>query len=70
LVSLDGDFDLGSTVKLYFVPVSIGQNVWNPNLPIKVIGAFDCDLGFLRLTGAGMRVNHLFDPPGERSIYL
>jgi hypothetical protein len=70
LVSLDCDFDLGSRFELYFVPLSIGQAVRNPNLSIKVIGAFDRDLGFLRLAGTGMRVNQFFDLPRECSSYL
>jgi hypothetical protein len=38
----------------------IGQTVWNPNFSIKVICALDCNLGFFRLAGTGMRGNHFF----------
>ena len=69
-VSLDRDFDLGSLFEFYFVPLSIGQTVRNPNFSIKVIGAFDRDLGFLGLAGTGMRVNNLFNFPWERSCRL
>lgn len=59
--SLNLDFDLGSFCEPNFLPVRIRESVRNPDFPVKVIRAFDRDLGFLRFTGSRMRLNYLFN---------
>ena len=66
-IGLDFYFDVRSCFELYFLPLSIGQIVRNPNLSVKMICALDRDLSLFRFAGSGMSVNDSFDFTWERS---
>ena len=69
-VSFDFHLDLSPFLQLNPLSVGVGKAVGNANFSIKMIGAFNRDLRFLRLARSGMRVNYLFDFSWERSTCL
>lgn len=60
-VGLNLDLYFCSFFQLHLVAVLIGQLVWDANLAVEMVCAFHRDLGFFRLAGTGMRVNHFLD---------